>query len=44
MNEYWDTSHDAELMADRIERLTVVLERLIELGEKVVNCSKGTGS
>ena len=43
MNDYWDTSHDAELIAGRIERLADVLERLIELGERLANQSRGSG-
>jgi hypothetical protein len=43
MNDYWDTSPDAELIAGRLERLADVLERLIELGEKLDNRTRGSG-
>jgi hypothetical protein len=43
MNDYWNTSNDAELIAGRIERLADVLERLIELGERLASQSKDSG-
>ena len=43
MNEYWNTSNDAELMAGHLQRIADLLEKLIEMGEKVANRSKGSG-
>lgn len=43
MNEYWDTSTDAELIAGRLERIADLLERLIKVGEELANRSKGSG-
>jgi hypothetical protein len=42
MNEYWDTSNDAELIAGHLERIADLLEKLIELGEELANCSSGS--
>jgi hypothetical protein len=41
MNDYWDTSHDAELIAIRLERLNDLVEKLIEVGERLANSSRG---
>jgi hypothetical protein len=43
MNEYWDTSNDAELVAGHLQRIADLLEKLIEMGEKAANRSKGSG-
>ena len=42
MNEYWDTSHDAELIAGHLQRIADLLERLIEVGERLANQSRGS--
>jgi len=44
MNDYWDTSHDAELIAGNLERIAELLEKLIEVGERLANQSSGSGS
>jgi hypothetical protein len=44
MNEYWDTSNDAELIAGHLQRIADLLERLIEVGERLANQSSGSGS
>jgi hypothetical protein len=43
MNDYWNTSNDAELIAGHLERIADLLERLIEVGERLVNQSSGSG-
>jgi len=43
MNEYWDTSNDAELIAGHLERIADLLEKLIKVGEELANRSKGSG-
>jgi hypothetical protein len=43
MNEYWDTSNDAELIVGHLQRIADLLERLIEVGEKLANRSYGSG-
>lgn len=43
MNDYWNTSNDAELIAGRLERIADLLEKLIEMGERAANRSKGSG-
>jgi hypothetical protein len=43
MNEYWDTSTDAELIAGRLETIADLLKRLIEVGERLANQSNGSG-
>jgi hypothetical protein len=43
MNDYWDTSHDAELIAGNLERIADLLERLIEVGERLAHQSRGSG-
>jgi hypothetical protein len=43
MNEYWDTSTDAELIAGHLERIADLLERLIKVGERLANQSSGSG-
>ena len=42
MNDYWDTSHDAELIAGNLERIADLIERLIEVAERLANKSKGS--
>jgi hypothetical protein len=42
MNDYWNTSNDAELIAGHLERIADLLEKLIEMGERVANRSKGS--
>ena len=44
MNDYWDTSHEAELIAGHLERIADLLERLIEVGERLATQSRGSGS
>ena len=44
MNDYWDTSHDAELIAGNLERIADLLEKLIEVGERLANQSSASGS
>ena len=44
MNDYWDTSHDAELIAGNLERIADLIEKLIEVGERLANQSSGSGS
>ena len=44
MNDYWDTSHDAELIACHHQRIADLLERLIEVGERLANQSNGSSS
>ena len=43
MNDYWNTSNDAELIASHLERIADLLERLIEAGEELANKSSGSG-
>ena len=43
MNDYWNTSNDAELIAGNLERIADLLERLIEVGERLANKSYGSG-
>jgi len=43
MNDYWDTSHDAELIAGNLERIADLIEKLIEVGERLANQSKSSG-
>jgi hypothetical protein len=43
MNDYWNTSNDAELIAGNLERIADLLERLIEVGERLANQSSGSG-
>lgn len=43
MNDYWNTSNDAELIAGHLERIADLLERLIEVGERLANQSSGSG-
>ena len=43
MNNYWDTSHDAELIAGNLERIAELIERLIEVAERLANQSRGSG-
>ena len=42
MNDYWDTSHDAELIAGNLERIADLIERLIEVAERLANKSMGS--
>ena len=44
MNEYWDTSNDAELIAGHLQRIADLLERLIEVGERLANHPRGSDS
>jgi hypothetical protein len=44
MNEYWDTSNDAELIAGHLQRIAELLERLIEVEERLTNRSSGSGA
>jgi len=44
MNDYWNTSNDAELIAGNLERIAELLEKLIEVGERLANQSSGSGS
>ena len=43
MNEYWDTSTDAELIAGRLETIADLLKKLIKVGEELANKSSGSG-
>jgi|GEM_PF-4325001 len=43
MNEYWDTSHDAELIAGHLQRIADLLERLIEVEERLAIQTSGSG-
>jgi hypothetical protein len=43
MNEQWDTSHDAELIAGRLETIADLLKKLIKVGEELANKSGGSG-
>jgi len=43
MNDYWNTSNDAELIAGHLERIADLLERLIEVGERLANQPRGSG-
>ncbi len=43
MNEYWDTSTDAELIAGRLERIADLLEKLIKVGEELASKSSRSG-
>ena len=43
MNDYWDTSNDAELIAGRLETIADLLEKLIKVGGELANKSSGSG-
>jgi hypothetical protein len=43
MSDYWNTSNDAELIAGRLETIADLLERLIEVGERLATQSSGSG-
>ena len=37
MNEHWDTSTDAELIAGRLETIADLLKKLIKVGEELAS-------
>ena len=44
MNDYWDTSHDADLIAEHLKRIADHLEDLVELAAAMAANTTGTSS